>query len=157
MAEAAGTQQKRNATFERFGGTVTLIRDYEHWSVLTRPKQATLGALVLLAHGEERAFADLPPAAFAELAGITKDIEATARRLFSFDKINYLMLMMVDPHVHFHVLPRYQAAREFAGIAFADSGWPGPPDLAGGPAEAEAATRVCAALRDAWPQRTAAG
>ena len=25
----------------------------------------------------------------------------------AYERINYLMLMMVDPHVHFHVIPRY--------------------------------------------------
>jgi diadenosine tetraphosphate (Ap4A) HIT family hydrolase len=39
------------------------------------------------------------------------------------------MLMMVDPDVHFHVLPRYSGARDFAGTRFADDGWPGPPKL----------------------------
>ena len=39
------------------------------------------------------------------------------------------MLMMVDPHVHFHVIPRYEGPRTFAGLEFVDAGWPGPPDL----------------------------
>ena len=39
------------------------------------------------------------------------------------------MLMMVDPHVHFHVFPRYAGSRDLDGLTFADAGWPGPPDL----------------------------
>ena len=39
------------------------------------------------------------------------------------------MLMMVDPHVHFHVIPRYSGTRRIAGMEIADQGWPGPPDL----------------------------
>ncbi len=39
------------------------------------------------------------------------------------------MLMMVDPNVHFHVIPRYPAAAQWSGVAFADAGWPGPPQL----------------------------
>ncbi len=46
-----------------------------------------------------------------------------------FDRINYLMLMMVDPHVHFHVFPRYEVSRTFEGLELPDRGWPGPPDL----------------------------
>jgi len=38
--------------------------------------------------------------------------------------------MMVDPDVHFHVIPRYAAPPSFGGTAFADAGWPGPPNLA---------------------------
>ena len=46
-----------------------------------------------------------------------------------YEKINYLMLMMVDPDVHFHVIPRYAGARDHAGASFPDAGWPGPPAL----------------------------
>jgi diadenosine tetraphosphate (Ap4A) HIT family hydrolase len=39
------------------------------------------------------------------------------------------MLMMVDPNVHFHVIPRYSELREWNGVPFPDAGWPGPPLL----------------------------
>ena len=45
------------------------------------------------------------------------------------ERMNWLMLMMVDPQVHFHVLPRYDGTRDNAGISINDAGWPGPPDL----------------------------
>ena len=48
---------------------------------------------------------------------------------FDFQKINYLALMMVDPHVHFHVIPRYSSSREFGGATCLDAAWPKPPDL----------------------------
>jgi diadenosine tetraphosphate (Ap4A) HIT family hydrolase len=41
--------------------------------------------------------------------------------------MNYLMLMMVDHHVHFHALPRYDGPREFAGLTWIDGGWPALP------------------------------
>jgi diadenosine tetraphosphate (Ap4A) HIT family hydrolase len=37
--------------------------------------------------------------------------------------------MMVDRHVHFHVIPRYAGERSFDVTTFTDSGWPGPPDF----------------------------
>jgi diadenosine tetraphosphate (Ap4A) HIT family hydrolase len=37
--------------------------------------------------------------------------------------------MMVDPNVHFHVIPRYEGMRSHAGIEVADAGWPGVPAL----------------------------
>jgi diadenosine tetraphosphate (Ap4A) HIT family hydrolase len=37
---------------------------------------------------------------------------------------------MVDPHVHFHVLPRYDGERTGADLTAPDAGWPGQPDLA---------------------------
>lgn len=36
------------------------------------------------------------------------------------DHFNYAFLMNVDHQVHFHVIPRYKARREFAGGSFAD-------------------------------------
>lgn len=118
-----------NATMRKFGAPQTIIRSYRLWSVLLRPAQATLGALVLAAHEPASAFSQLSAASFSELQQVTRDIEMALTAAFHYDKINYLMLMMVDPDVHFHVLPRYAQTRPFAGLAFADAGWPAVPNL----------------------------
>ena len=118
-----------NETMRRFGYPETLVREYDHWVVLLRPAQVTLGSLVLAAKSNATAFGQLPPEAYAELATVTKDIEATLTKEVSYQRINYLMLMMVDPHVHFHIFPRYEGSRSFEGAEVEDRGWPGPPDL----------------------------
>jgi diadenosine tetraphosphate (Ap4A) HIT family hydrolase len=118
-----------NATMRKFGAPQTIIRSYQYWSVLLRPAQSTLGALVLAAHEPATALSQLSPASFAELHGVTRDIEAALTQAFHYDKINYLMLMMVDPDVHFHVLPRYAQPKIFAGLEFTDAGWPAVPNL----------------------------
>jgi diadenosine tetraphosphate (Ap4A) HIT family hydrolase len=118
-----------NATIEKFGGASTLIADYRHWVVLLRPQAVTLGSLVLAAKGEETAFSALSPAAFTELATVIGHVETVLAKAVGQTKMNYLMLMMVDPHVHFHALPRYEGSRSHDGAAFADAGWPGPPAL----------------------------
>jgi diadenosine tetraphosphate (Ap4A) HIT family hydrolase len=113
----------------KFGYPDTLIREYDHWVVLLRPAQVTLGSLVLAAASEATAFGALPPGAHAELARITSEVEATLFAEVDYQRINYLMLMMVDPQVHFHVIPRYEGSRSFEDVAIEDRGWPGPPDL----------------------------
>ena len=118
-----------NETMRKFGYPDSLIREYEHWVVLLRPAQVTLGSLVLAAKSNATAFGQLPAGAHAELAAVTSEIEATLNAEIGYEKINYLMLMMVDPHVHFHVFPRYSGARDFEGISLSDAGWPGLPDL----------------------------
>lgn len=118
-----------HATLKKFGAPDTLIHEYEYWSVVLRPKQTTLGSLVLISRTQAQAFSDLEAPAFAELQKAVADTEKTLATLFSYNKINYLMLMMVDPHVHFHVLPRYNAEKIFNAISFKDPAWPGPPDL----------------------------
>lgn len=140
-----------HATLAKFGHPGTLLHESEHWCVLMRPQQVTLGALVLCAKSEAPAFSSLPAAAFAELAGVTRHIEQALRRFRPFDKINYLALMMVDPHVHFHVLPRYASPQTFAGAVFNDPGWPGVPDLKQATVLDEAQrTALLAALLDAF-------
>jgi diadenosine tetraphosphate (Ap4A) HIT family hydrolase len=142
-----------NATLVKFGLPATLIADYKHWVVLLRPAQVTLGSLILGAKGDWQAFSEIPSQAFAELAHVTRCIETGLRNFTAYDKINYLMLMMVDPHVHFHVFPRYADARRFENMDFSDAGWPGQPNLAAVtnlPAEAQ--TRLRETLRHHWPK-----
>ncbi len=118
-----------NETITKFGYPATLIAEYDHWVVLLRPAQPTLGALVLAAKSDATAFGDLPAEAHAELKIATAAIEAALGQAIGYSKINYLMLMMVDPYVHFHVLPRYDGERTGAGLTVPDTGWPAQPDL----------------------------
>ena len=114
---------------QKFGAPGTVIHDYENWSVLLRPAQVTLGSLVLVARDPVTSFADLSSASFEELKKVTSGIEKSLRHFFSYEKLNYLMLMMVDPDVHFHVIPRYSSVRHFENMEYHDSNWPGPPDV----------------------------
>ncbi|HYJ30345.1 MAG TPA: HIT family protein [Allosphingosinicella sp.] len=118
-----------NETILRFGYPDTLVAEYRHWVVLLRPQQPTLGSLVLAAPGDFTSFSDLPAEAFSEMHRAVSDIEAALGSAVCYSKINYLMLMMVDPHVHWHVIPRYEGVREAQGVRLADSGWPGLPQL----------------------------
>ena len=118
-----------NSTIEKFGYPGTLLTEFEHWMILLRPAQVTLGSLVLAAKSDATAYHELPRQAFAEQAEIISAIEAVLKDFCTYERINYLMLMMVDPHVHFHVIPRYSGSRQWGGVEFADAGWPGPPRL----------------------------
>ena len=118
-----------NQTAVRFGYPDTLVREYEHWFVLLREPQATLGSLILCAKPDVTEFSALPAQAFAEMEKVIADIEHALKAAFSYDKINYLMLMMVDPNVHFHVIPRYAEPASACGLTIADPGWPVVPQL----------------------------
>jgi diadenosine tetraphosphate (Ap4A) HIT family hydrolase len=62
------------------------------------------------------------------------------------------MLMMVDPHVHFHVLPRYEGERSACGVTVPDGGWPKAPALAQAVELDGAQIEALAAwLRSLWP------
>jgi len=119
-----------NQTAVRFGYPETLIREYDHWFVLLREPQATLGSLVLCAKSEATEFSALPAEAHTEMGKVVGEIEHALKAAFAYEKINYLMLMMVDPNVHFHVIPRYSQTPSACGLTIPDPGGPALPQLA---------------------------
>jgi diadenosine tetraphosphate (Ap4A) HIT family hydrolase len=141
-----------NETMRKFGYPGTLVRDYDHWCVLLRPAQVTLGSLVVAAKSDARSFSALEIEAFTELARVIRDTESVFAEFPGAEKVNYLMLMLVDPHVHFHALPRYSTIRDYQGTAFEDRGWPGPPDLKGAPPITPGVfARLLHTVKSHWP------
>jgi glycerol-3-phosphate cytidylyltransferase len=119
-----------NATLTKFGIDDNLILSYHHWHLLLRFKQPTLGSLILICKGSYSAFSDLPKAASHEMHEIIPQIEIILKDEFAYSNINYLMLMMLDPEVHFHIIPRYEFEVQFEGAIYQDTNWPAPPNLA---------------------------
>lgn len=140
-------------TESKFGDPETRIAQTAHWTVLLRPKQPTLGSLVLVCREPVQAFSELSAAAYADLRDVVSRVEPTLKAVSDYQRINYLMLMMVDPDVHFHVIPRYDGVRRFGGDEYPDAGWPGPPalDVAVSP-EGAARDELLTRLREAWRQ-----
>ncbi|QJE74781.1 HIT family protein [Aerophototrophica crusticola] len=145
-----------NATMLKFGYPATLVAETEHWCVLVRPQQPTLGSLVLACKQPAAAFGQVDPAGFAGLQPVVAAAESALADLVGYQKINYLMLMMVDPDVHFHVIPRYEGSRTFEGVEFRDAGWPGQPALSPAVALADPVRdALVAALKARWPGQAA--
>ena len=118
-----------HATLEKFGyGPGTVFED-AHWAVVVRPAQPTLGSMVLIAKRDIDSFGALTADEGAALPAMAARIEAALARVVAPERINYLMLMMVDRHVHFHVVPRYADPRNWGNREFIDTGWPGVPAL----------------------------
>ena len=113
----------------KFKFNKTLIKEYKNWYWLIRPLQVTLGSGILLSKQNKSNYSDLDAESFLELKIIITEIETTLKRVFSYDKINYLMLMMEDPVVHYHILPRYNSNRDILNIRIEDYGYPGAPKL----------------------------
>ena len=140
-----------NVTARKFGYPETLVGEHGPWLVLLRPKQPTLASLVLVCREPAVAFGELSAEAFVSLQPVIAEIERVLKLEVNFDRINYLMLMMVDPDVHFHVIPRSETAREFDGLSFTDAGWPGPPKLdAAVDLDAAQKQALTASLRARW-------
>jgi diadenosine tetraphosphate (Ap4A) HIT family hydrolase len=140
-----------NPTAQAFGDPGTRVAETDHWLVLVRPKQPTFGSLVLICKEKATAFSQLSPAAFSDLKVAVSGIERLLGEVVGYEKINYVMLMMVDRDVHYHVIPRYEGERVHGGQRFVDAGWPAAPalgttvDLA-----PEAAAALAAELAAKW-------
>lgn len=106
-----------------------LVMEYEFWILSLRPQQPTLGSLLLSLKRDCSQLAYLESRETGELSKIFYQTEKILCYLFNNDKINYLALMMVDDHVHFHIIPRYASSRIFESVTFRDENWPKPPDV----------------------------
>ena len=111
-------------TLKKFAYPQSLVKEYGHWLLLCRYQQPTLGSLILICKEEKTSFSEISQESFAEFGDIIKEVEPKLKSLFGLDKINYLMLMMHDPEVHFHIIPRYARDVKFDGVVFRDTGWP---------------------------------
>lgn len=118
------------AAFEaKFRVSELLVAEHEGWRLSVRPGQPTLGAMVLSVASGTRDLARLTPQEGVGLAAGLGLGERLAREVFGAVRINALCLMMQDPIVHFHLLPRYDGPVSAAGSTWHDADWPGPPQI----------------------------
>lgn len=113
-----------NQTIYTFGYPETLIKEYDHWAVFVRVDHVTLGSLVIVAKSEAMSLGKLSAEEWAEFSTVSNEMENLLRQAFGAEKFNYLALMMFDPHVHFHFIPRYSKPVEFNGRTYTDPDWP---------------------------------
>jgi diadenosine tetraphosphate (Ap4A) HIT family hydrolase len=138
-----------NATLQRFGHPAAVIFEMRHWVVLIRPRQTTPYSAVIASRSAAERLADLQPAEAAELPAAIAAYEAAVSGIAPACRFNYLALMMIDPHPHFHAIPRYERVITIDGVAYQDRDFPRPPDVLNGLA-------IDAATLERWRVRLAA-
>ena len=122
-------------SFEQFADKFRLdelsLFHTSHWSVSVRPTQLTFGSLILTLLRPCMALGELTTDEDNDFTHAASRIEDLLSRAVGYERINYLCLMMVDHHVHFHVIPRFSRPFVAPGTstAYIDAGWPGPPDF----------------------------
>lgn len=99
----------------------------DSWVLSVRPGQITLGSMVVSSSKELCRFTELTDEDGMALTHILALAEVTACNLFDAVRINVICLMMVDPIVHFHIIPRYDKPVHRYGVLWEDVDWPGPP------------------------------
>ena len=118
-----------NQTLKKFDYKQNLIREYQNWTLLLRPSQYSIGSLVLVHKNEIKQYSKISLESQIEQHKIINEVESVLKSSFDYDKINYLSLMMVDPEVHMHIIPRYEKDRSFQSHVFKDFDWPIAPNL----------------------------
>lgn len=120
MAETKTLDEFRN----KFRVEEFLIFSNEHWSWSVRPSQPTLGSGVISLNRYALTLGDVTADEMRSLADVIARVEKRGTRHFDHNIMNYLALMMVDHHVHYHVIPRYEGKRIFSDLEWVDNGWP---------------------------------
>jgi diadenosine tetraphosphate (Ap4A) HIT family hydrolase len=92
----------------------------QHWTLFLNRDQNLLGRCYLRLNRPETDALNLDAAELMELWALARRVRDALSARWEPDHFNYAFLMNVDRQVHFHVIPRYKARREFAGGSFAD-------------------------------------
>ena len=117
--------------YEVFAIETNKIKSYKYWELLLRNRNQTIGNCVAILKRHIENFSEIKEEEIIELRQLVVEIEVVLKKAFLYDKINYQMLMMVDRHLHFHIVPRYSRVINFEGTDFNDAGWPALPQKAG--------------------------
>src|SRR5215216_4908449 len=97
-----------------------LVGTWEHWHVVVNHNQNYLGKVMLVLRRHATDVTALTTDEQAELWRRLGDIKTALLGAFQPDHFNYVFLMNLDAHVHMHIIPRYAAQRQFAGMTFDD-------------------------------------
>ena len=92
---------------EKFRVDELKVLEIGAWSWSVRPTQPTLGSGILSLNRYALHLSDVTPEEMADLGELIVQLEKTVKTIFNYNIMNYLMLVMADHHVHYHVIPRY--------------------------------------------------
>ena len=140
---------RRAAFDEKFRLRELALGHTEGWNLSLRPDQITLGSMVLSLAADKFDLSGLSEAEARGMAAGFGQAERLAREVFGAVRINILCLMMQDPIVHFHILPRYDHPLNRHGRDWVDADWPGPPAIRAAPIDTDMLHRLRDELRAA--------
>jgi len=124
------------------------IFETEYWCWSLRPVQVTVGSGILSLKRAEIQLSKITEKESADFINIIRVIENTLIKTFSYQRINYLMLMMVDFQVHYHIIPRYDKDVFYLGKSWKDEDYPKPPMISGIPNDTELLSKIGLSLKN---------
>ena len=98
-----------------------IVLGREHWTLVLNENQATLGRVFFALKRHETDVAALTEDELLSLWAFLRETRRALTALFAPDHFNYMFLMNLTPHAHFHIFPRYADVREFADQTWVDS------------------------------------
>ncbi len=112
---------KKLEFMSKFKPETRCIKEFKYWIVCIREKQVNLGSSVILLKRETPSVANILPDEAAEFPEVVKWFEGVCTNKFNAVKFNYLIMMMKDPYVHYHAIPRYDNEIEMFGKVWEDT------------------------------------
>lgn len=109
---------------KKFKPESNTIKEFDHWIVLLREKQVTLGAVIIALKREVPSLAYLTAEEAAEFPAVVAWFEKLVVSLYHAEKFNYVAAMMKDNFVHFHAFPRYSTIFTKYSVKWEDKSWP---------------------------------
>lgn len=103
------------------------ITQNQHWDVFLNPEQSYLGRMVIVARRHVASLSDLTPEEQTNFFNMVKVLEKAVVDAFGASLSNWCCLMNdayqeanPQPHVHWHLRPRYNHSVTFNGMQFID-------------------------------------
>lgn len=109
---------------KKFKPEKNTIKEFNHWIVLLREKQVTLGSVIIVLKRDIPSLAQLTKEEAAEFPEVVSWFEKLCIDLYGASKFNYVAAMMKDNFVHYHAFPRYSNVFTRYGIEWKDQNWP---------------------------------
>ena len=108
----------------KFAPGESVVKRLEHWHVVVRGKQATLGDVTFVLRRTVSSLGEVTRDEMGELPEAIRWFEGAVDALFAPDRIDYSVMLTHDPHVHLDAFPRYSRAVERYDRTWTDAQWP---------------------------------
>jgi len=109
---------------EAFKPKTNWVKEFEHWIIVIREDQVTLGDCII---SLKRCLGSLGDMSIEEATEFPKVIQWYEERcvdLFGAVKFNYIAAMMRDNFAHLHAFPRYNSPISKYELEWLDERWP---------------------------------
>lgn len=101
----------------------TLIKEFNNWYASLNPNQYYLGRHSIVLNRNLEDFTEINKEEQDELFDIMRVSKKVLTDLFDVNMFNYYIAGNIVPHLHMHIIPRYNHEVEFEGFTFKDKLW----------------------------------